>query len=571
MSDLLDLYPYLGGLILSAQRPLSNRPLPMPAQPVEDELNSDSSIPSESENNIIDITQNVDLDQKPKTSPDDGFSRKESKRRNSNIDFSDDVPEQDNLRNSNGELDTRIVSKQVIQSKTHIKQTQIDSNLPNTNSSQKNTISEAPKNAGSHNSESSFSHPQSAVDRPSNVESPSSRPTQNISKPKQIARSEAGQKPPSKTRLKPTQLKSNLPNTNSSQKNTISEALKTAETHNSESSISHPQSDIDGPPKAENPSSGPTQNNSKSGQTPKTRETQQTSSNINNVDHQLKGSISQILDEEPDTSRIRKSEYITKQSVTHVSDFKDRTLNTPSDDKHIEQTVSQSFETDKVVIDKTERRLRSRPTRVEAHQQKTDFQSDNLTSPVNAKRVVSQERDDRTFELEKQKPLKPESTATSRSEARTRQGSQLRQSTKKQIGVVGSTVSKSQRIPSLYAGHSNVTNLVDKASKPTKSHTVKSNNRREDINVRASHSSQKSIKRSPQNIQASSSRPQKRHRVSDKAKAAKLQIGQVNLVVKSTSKTPPSTVPKHVVERPREKPITARPMAVQNRRYRKRF
>ena len=571
MSDLLDLYPYLGGLILSAQRPLSNRPLPMPAQPVEDELNSDSSIPSESENNIIDITQNVDLDQKPKTSPDDGFSRKESKRRNSNIDFSDDVPEQDNLRNSNGELDTRIVSKQVIQSKTHIKQTQIDSNLPNTNSSQKNTISEAPKNAGSHNSESSFSHPQSAVDRPSNVESPSSRPTQNISKPKQIARSEADQKPPSKTRLKPTQLKSNLPNTNSSQKNTISEALKTAETHNSESSISHPQSDIDGPPKAETPSSRPTQNNSKSGQTPKTRETQQTSANINNVDHQLKGSISQILDEEPDTSRMRKSEYITKQSVTHVSDFKDRTLNTPSDDKHIEQTVSQSFETDKVVIDKTERRLRSRPTRVEAHQQKTDFQSDNLTSPVNAKRVVSQERDDRAFELEKQKPLKPESTATSRSEARTRQGSQLRQSTKKQIGVVGSTVSKSQRIPSLYAGLSNVTNLVDKASKPTKSHTVKSNNRREDINVRASHSSQKSIKRSPQNIQASSSRPQKRHRVSDKAKAAKLQIGQVNLVVKSTSKTPPSTVPKHVVERPREKPITARPMAVQNRRYRKRF
>ena len=571
MSDLLDLYPYLGGLILSAQRPLSNRPLPMPAQPVEDELNSDPSIPSESENNIIDITQNVDLDQKPKTSPDDGFSRKESKRRNSNIDFSDDVPEQDNLRNSNGELDTRIVSKQVTQSKTHIKQTQIDSNLPNTNSSQKNTISEAPKNAGSHNSESSFFHPQSAVDRPSNVESPSSRPTQNISKPKQIARSEAGQKPPSKTRLKPTQLKSNLPNTNSSQKNTISEALKTAESHNSESSISHPQSDIDGPPKAETPSSRPTQNNSKSGQTPKTRETQQTSANINNVDHQLKGSISQILDEEPDTSRMRKSEYITKQSVTHVSDFKDRTLNTPSDDKHIEQTVSQSFETDKAAIDKTERRLRSRPTRVEAHQQKTHFQSDKLTSPVNAKRVVSQERDDRAFELEKQKPLKPESTATSRSEARTRQGSQLRQSTKKQIGVVGSTVSKSQRIPSLYAGHSNVTNLVDKASKPTKSHTVKSNNRREDINVRASHSSQKSIKRSPQNIQASSSRPQKRHRVSDKAKAAKLQIGQVNLVVKSTSKTPPSTVPKHVVERPREKPITARPMAVQNRRYRKRF
>ena len=571
MSDLLDLYPYLGGLILSAQRPLSNRPLPMPAQPVEDELNSDPSIPSESENNIIDITQNVDLDQKPKTSPDDGFSRKESKRRNSNIDFSDDVPEQDNLRNSNGELDTRIVSKQVTQSKTHIKQTQIDSNLPNTNSSQKNTISEALKTAGSHNSESSFSHPQSAVDRPSNVESPSSRPAQNISKPKQIARSEPGQKPPSKTRLKPTQLKSNLPNTNSSQKNTISEALKTAETHNSESSISHPQSDIDGPPKAETPSSRPTQNNSKSGQTPKTRETQQTSANINNVDHQLKGSISQILDEEPDTSRIRKSEYITKQSVTHVSDFKDRTLNTPSDDKHIEQTVSQSFETDKVVIEKTERRLRSRPTRVEAHQQKTDFQSDKLTSPVNAKRVFSQERDDRAFELEKQKPLKPESTATSRSEARTRQGSQLRQSTKKQIGVVGSTVSKSQRIPSLYAGLSNVTNLVDKASKPTKSHTVKSNNRREDINVRASHSSQKSNKRSPQNIQASSSRPQKRHRVSDKAKAAKLQIGQVNLVVKSTSKTPPSTVPKHVVERPREKPITARPMAVQNRRYRKRF
>ena len=571
MSDLLDLYPYLGGLILSAQRPLSNRPLPMPAQPVEDELNSDPSIPSESENNIIDITQNVDLDQKSQTSPDDGFSRKESKRRNSNIDFSDDVPEQDNLRNSNGELDTRIVSKQVTQSKTHIKQTQIDSNLPNTNSSQKNTISEAPKNAGSHNSESSFFHPQSAVDRPSNVESPSSRPTQNISKPKQIARSEAGQKPPSKTRLKPTQLKSNLPNTNSSQKNTISDALKTAETHNSESSISHPQSDIDGPPKAETPSSGPTQNNSKSGQTPKTRETQQTSANINNVDHQLKGSISQILDEEPDTSRIRKSEYITKQSVTHVSDFKDRTLNTPSDDKHIEQTVSQSFETDKATIDKTERRLRSRPTRVEAHQQKADFQSDKLTSPVNAKRVVSQERDDRAFELEKQKPLKPESTATSRSEARTRQGSQLRQSTKKQIEVVGSTVSKSQRIPSLYAGLSNVTKLVDKASTPAKSHTVKSNNRREDIDVRASHSNQKPIKRSPQNIQAPISRPQKRHSVSDKAKAAKLQIGQVNLVVKSTSKTPPSTVPKHVVEKPREKPITARPMPFQNRKYRKRF
>ena len=490
MSDLLDLYPYLGGLILSAQRPLSNQRLPISAQPIDDELASDLSIQHGPENNIIDITQNFDLDQKSQTIPDEGFSGVESKRRNSNIDFSDDVPEQDNLRNSNGELDTRIVSKQVTQSKTHIKQTQIDSNLPNTNSSQKNTISEAPKNAGSHNSESSFSHPQSAVDRPSNVESPSSRPTQN---------------------------------------------------------------------------------NSKSGQTPKTRETQQTSANINKVDHQLKGSISQILDEEPDTSRIRKSEYITKQSVTHVSDFKDRTLNTPSDDKHIEQTVSQSFETDKAAIEKTERRLRSRPTRVEAHQQKTDFQSDNLTSPVNAKRVVSQERDDRAFELEKQKPLKPESTATSRSEARTRQGSQLRQSTKKQIGVVGSTVSKSQRIPSLYAGLSNVTNLVDKASKPTKSHTVKSNNRREDINVRASHSSQKSIKRSPQNIQASSSRPQKRHRVSDKAKAAKLQIGQVNLVVKSTSKTPPSTVPKHVVERPREKPITARPMAVQNRRYRKRF
>jgi len=466
MSDLLDLYPYLGGLILSAKRPLSNRTASMRERPNDDDLAADSSRPRESEKNIVDMPPNFDLDQKSQTRPDEEFSRKETKRRNSNIESSDVVPVLDTQTESNTELETRAFSKHVTRSKTQVKQTQLESNILSTNQSKKNGLPQDPNNAS-------------------------------------------------------------------------------------------------------------IQNNSRSDQIAETKETQQISATINKVDHQLTRSISPTLDEELDSPTIRKPESKAKISATHVSDFKDQIRKIPSEDKHIKQTDSQKDETNRVTIDKTKPRLRSRTTRVAAHQH-TNFQSDKLTSPVNAKQVVSQERGDSAFELEKQKPLKPESIATSRSEARPRQSSNARQFTKKQTGV-SSTPLKPQRIPSLYAGHSTATKLVDKATTPTKSHIAKNINTRQDINAqqdiiaRASRSIQKSNMRSPQPIQTPTSRPQKRQRTADKTKSAKLQIGQVNLVVRSKSTTPPPSDQNPVVIKPSKKSITPRPMPVENRRYRKRF
>ncbi len=466
MSDLLDLYPYLGGLVLSTQRPLSNRAASMRERPNNDDLAPDSSMPRESENNIVDITQNFDLDQKSQTSPDEGFSRKDTKRGNANIKSSNVVPEQDTQTKSNTELETRAFSKHVTQSKNNVKQTRLGSSVLNTNESKKNGLPHDPKNA-------------------------------------------------------------------------------------------------------------PTQNNSKSGQSAETKETQQISAKINKVDHRLTGSTSPTLDEEPVSPTIGKPQNMAKISATHVSDFKDKMRKIPSEDKPIKQTISQKVDTNKVTIDKTKRDLRHRTTSVAAHQH-THFQSDNLTSPVNAKQVVSQERGDSVFELEKQKPRNIEGLATPRPEAISRQTSDVRQSTKKKTGV-SSTLLKPQRIPSLYAGHSTVTNLVDKATTPTKNHIAKNINTRQDINAqqdiiaRASRSIQKSNKISPLHIQTPTSRPQKRQRAADKTKSAKLQIGQVNLVVRSKSTTPPPSDQNPVVIKPSKKSITPRPMPVENRRYRKRF